>query len=60
MLPLHYFINPKLNRYGRGCASCFYFGNYVEVETFRVGHSWGVGDIGSAAKALLPSGHDFP
>ncbi len=36
VLPLPLFINPKLNRYGRGCAACLYFGNHVSVETFRV------------------------
>ncbi|KAG2454306.1 hypothetical protein HYH02_001335 [Chlamydomonas schloesseri] len=42
VLPLQHFINPKLNRYGRGCAACLYFGNYVSVETFRanVGHAY--------------------
>ncbi|EFJ51191.1 hypothetical protein VOLCADRAFT_88023 [Volvox carteri f. nagariensis] len=35
VLPLSAFINPKLNRFGRGSASVVYFGDMVEIESFQ-------------------------
>ncbi len=35
-LPLHYFLNRHLNRFGRGKAAVTYFGDYIEVESFQV------------------------
>ncbi|GLC44564.1 hypothetical protein PLESTM_001615800, partial [Pleodorina starrii] len=35
VLPLHNFVNRKLNRFGRGSASVVYFGDLVEIESFQ-------------------------
>ncbi|GLC44565.1 hypothetical protein PLESTM_001615900 [Pleodorina starrii] len=36
VLPLHNFVNRKLNRFGRGSASVVYFGDMVEIESFQL------------------------
>ncbi|KAG2487733.1 hypothetical protein HYH03_013732 [Edaphochlamys debaryana] len=37
MLPLHQFFNPKLNRFGRGCAAVVYWGNLITVSSVQEG-----------------------
>ncbi|GFR46596.1 hypothetical protein Agub_g8198, partial [Astrephomene gubernaculifera] len=39
VLPLTSFINCKLNRFGRGSAATVYFGDFIQIESFKAPQS---------------------
>ncbi|GFR46592.1 hypothetical protein Agub_g8185, partial [Astrephomene gubernaculifera] len=39
VLPLTSFINRKLNRYGRGSAATVYFGDFIQIESYKAPQS---------------------